>query len=125
MVANLTDASVHTRLNTYAVRCAARTLAQGSAALCEHGLLALLLTMDPDERRGDGRDLMVLLAPLHVAAQKVGLDPAVLFERYAGLAHPPADKAIGAFGGRSDITLEAFGWVLAPSQSVSWIVLKD
>ncbi|MGK7909030.1 MAG: hypothetical protein AB4040_17630 [Synechococcus sp.] len=122
-VSGLVDASVRSRLSTYAVRCAARALAQKSVDLFEAGLLACLLTIDPDNDRIDPRDLMVLFAPLHVAAQGSDRCPDDLFEQYADLAPAHASKTLRDFGRRTDVTLGAFGWTLDRSQPIPWIVL--
>ena len=124
-ISELADASVRRRLGTYAVRCASRALARKSSDLCEAGLLALLLTIDPNNGETDPRDLMVSLTPLHVVAQNRDLGPAELFDRYAELAPAPIGETFKKFGRRMDVTLEAFGWALAQGQPVRWIVLGD
>lgn len=122
-VSGIVDASVRSRLNTYSVRCASRALAQKSSSLCDSGLLALLLSIDPDDDRKDPRDLVVSLAPLHVAAQYSDRSPAALFEQHAELAPDHVSETLRVFGRRADVTLKLFGWTLAQSKPVNWIVL--
>lgn len=122
-VSGLVDATVRSRLTTYSVRCASRALAQKSASLCDAGLLALLLSIDPDDDRTDPRDLMVSLAPLHVAVQDSDRSPAALFEQLAEFAPDHVSETLRVFGKRTDVTLKAFGWTLAQSKPIHWIVL--
>lgn len=122
-VSELLDDSVRSRVGTYMVRCASRALAEKSVGMCEAGLLAYLLTIDPPRDRTDPRDLMVSLAPLHVAAQNNNLDPASLFGQHAELAPDPISKMLRDFGKRTDVTLEAFGWILSHNLPIRWIVL--
>lgn len=119
-LAEMTDLPLRRRLTTYATRCAARALANKSTDLCKAGMLAYLLTLDPGG--GDNRDVMVSLAPLHVAAQGTEGGASTLFERFAPLVPVSLQDTWRAFGGRSDITLEAFGWRLEQSHSFYWIV---
>jgi hypothetical protein len=60
----------------------------------------------------DDRDVMVGLAALHDAATRVGLDPAVEFARAADGLPGERGDLVRAFGKRSDVTLERFGWRL-------------
>ena len=122
-VSELLDDSVRSRVGTYMVRCASRALAKKSVGMCEVGILAYLLIIDPSRDRMDPRDLMVSLAPLHVAAQDNKLDPASLFGQHAELAPDHISKMLRDFGKRTDVTLEAFGWMLSHTLPIRWIVL--
>jgi hypothetical protein len=124
-VAALIDKIVHSRLITYAHRCASRSLTEGSVALCEAGLLALMISIDSDTTQADSRDMMVSLAPLHVAAQHCVSNVSELFSRYAEFTPDDIGKLVRAFGSRTDITLQSFGWILTANQHGSWVVLDN
>ena len=123
-VSGLVDAPVRRRLGTYSVRCASRVLAGASAEICEAGLLAALLALDQEDARRDSRDLMVALAPLHVAAQRRGLGPATLFVRFAKFLPADLGDTLMAFGSRTDVTLSAFGWTQSRDHPIPWIVIE-
>lgn len=124
-VSELLDDSVRSRIGTYVIRCASRALAEKSVGMCEVGLLAYLLIIDPSRDTTDPRDLMVSLAPLHVAAQGNNLAPASLFDQHAELAPDHIGKILRNFGKRTDVTLEAFGWILSHDHPIRWIVLAE
>lgn len=121
-VVALVDLSVRQRLAPYFVRCASRALATRSADLCEAAMLALLLTLHGDGEEKASRDVMVSLAPLHVAAQCTEGGAPTLFERYATLAPTSHVEAVRVFGRRSDVTLKAFGWAMVKGDSMEWVV---
>lgn len=123
-VSGLIDAPVRRRLGTYSVRCASRALAGRSADMCEAGLLAVLLAIDPEDGREDPRDLMVSFAPLHVAAQHSDLAPAAVFGKYAEFVPASVGDKLMAFGRRTDVTLSAFGWTLSQNRPIQWIVIE-
>lgn len=61
----------------------------------------------------DARDLMVELAMHHVAAQTLGMSPGHLFRQTADrLPDGEVAALVRTFGGRTDVTLQAFGWEL-------------
>ncbi|MCP3867922.1 MAG: hypothetical protein GY703_07475 [Gammaproteobacteria bacterium] len=123
-VSELLDDTVRSRVGTYMVRCASRALADKSVGMCETGLMAYLLIIDPRSDKTDPRDLMVSLAPLHVAAQGSNIDPATLFDQYAAFAPDHISKTLRDFGQRTDVTLEAFGWALSNNLPIRWIILS-
>jgi hypothetical protein len=96
----LTHAAPHEHLATIALR-------GGAESMLLLGLVAAS-NAPADE---DPRDIMVGLAPYLDAAQRLGLEPAELFERAAASGGRHADL-IRTFGGRNDVTLDAFGWRL-------------
>lgn len=124
-LSGLVDAPVRRRLGTYSVRCASRALAGRSANMCEAGLLAVLLAIDPEDNREDPRDLMVSLAPLHVAARGTYLAPAALFGKFSEFVPAHVGETLMAFGRRADVTLSAFGWARSQSYPVQWIIIAD
>jgi len=64
-------------------------------------------------RRDDPRDVMVGLAIDHFVAQQLGLQPAELFDDVASsLPNGWVPDLFREFGARTDITLDAFGWLL-------------
>ena len=75
-----------------------------------HELLVADLIEGEREWLKDSRDLMMVLAPYHHCAQQLGLDVAAAF-RAAAYAGPDSLQAVViAFGERSDVTPEAFGF---------------
>jgi hypothetical protein len=61
--------------------------------------------------RPDDRDLMVSLAPFHDCATRLGANPAELFAA-AAETQPSVAVLVRAFGRRTDVTPEAFGFVV-------------
>ena len=77
-----------------------------------HGSLVADLVEGEREWLKDSRDLMMVLGPYHHCAQQLGLDVAAAF-RAAAYAGPDSLQAVViAFGERSDVTPEAFGFAV-------------
>ena len=86
-------------------------LRRGSAALLREALLATAIAQAV--HADDDRDVMVGLAMHYVAAGQLGLVPADLLDDVAaGLPAGWVPDLLREFGARTDITLEAFGWLL-------------
>ncbi|MBO3748308.1 hypothetical protein J5X84_19720 [Streptosporangiaceae bacterium NEAU-GS5] len=58
----------------------------------------------------DWRDVMVTIAQHHFVADELGVPVVELFDRAAEFADERVRDLFRAFGRRTDITLEAFGW---------------
>jgi hypothetical protein len=65
-----------------------------------------------DEWVKDWRDLLVGLAPYHDCARRLGLDPVALFDAVAGEGPQTVRDLVRYFGRRTDVTPEAFGYVV-------------
>ena len=80
-------------------------------------LLRQLLVADlrdgEQEWTKDHRDLMVVLAPYHDCAQRLGLDPAKEFRDAATDGPPSLWEVVQTFGERHDVTLASFDYSLA------------
>ena len=122
-LAALVDLPVRQRLVTYSVRCASRVLTNKSQTLCEAAMLAYLLVLNSSDDEKDNREMMVSLAPLHVAAQSTKSGATALFEQYADYAPESLRETMNVFGRRTDVTLRAFAWALEKRDSIDWIVL--
>ena len=98
-------------LARYSARQVTQALRARSAALLNDAVLALAIA---NVICGDDpRDVMVSLARHHYVARQLGQDPAAVFG--AAVAGLPGDGVRGlfrGFGARTDVTLEAFGWLL-------------
>jgi hypothetical protein len=68
--------------------------------------------MGEQEWLRDHRDLMVVLAPFHDRARRLGLDVAVAFREAAERGPESLREVVTAFGERRDVTPGAFGYVL-------------
>jgi hypothetical protein len=98
-------------LGWYGARQTTVALRRGSAALLRDALLATAIC--PVIRDGDPRDVMVGLAVDYFVAQQLGIIPAELFDEVAcALPDGWVSQLLREFGARTDITLEAFGWLL-------------
>ncbi|GIH16485.1 hypothetical protein Raf01_46570 [Rugosimonospora africana] len=53
---------------------------------------------------------MVTVAPHHHVARQLGLAPAEIFDEAASFANPDTAAVLRAFGRRTDVTPEAFGF---------------
>ncbi|MET7749806.1 hypothetical protein [Micromonospora sp. NPDC005367] len=112
------DPSASPALGRYGVRLATLALRQGSIDLLHRSLLATGLAECLEA--GDGRNLMVGLALPWFVAQEIGTSPATVFATVGNrLPHGPIAELFKAFGARTDITLEAFGWELVTTASGS------
>jgi hypothetical protein len=86
-------------------------LRRRSAALLREALLATAIAQAV--QAGDDRDMMVGLATDYFVAKQLGLFPADLFDDVAScLPGGWVPDLLREFGARTDITLEAFGWLL-------------
>jgi hypothetical protein len=98
-------------LGRYGARHTTVALRRGSAALLREALLATAISQAIHD--GDDRDMMVGLATHYFVAQQLGLVPAELFNDVASsLPNGWVPDLLREFGARTDITLEAFGWLL-------------
>jgi hypothetical protein len=100
-------------LERYGARHATIALRQDSATLLRDALLAMAIGQAAS-RSSDARDVMVGLAVYYFVAEQVGESPAGLFSGVAScLPEGWVPDLLREFGTRDDITLEAFGWLLA------------
>ena len=74
--------------------------------------LAGYLARATDAVHRDWRDVLVILATYHDCAVRLGADPVALFDAAAAGAEEATRKLAATFARRTDITLEAYGWVL-------------
>jgi hypothetical protein len=88
-----------------------RALRAQAPEVLRAGLLRLLIEGE-DEWVKDWRDLLVGLAPCHDCARRLGLDPVVLFDAVAEEGPPSLREIVRDFGRRTDVTPEAFGYVV-------------
>jgi hypothetical protein len=70
---------------------------------------------EPDWQR-DHRDLMVALAPYRDCAVRLGMAVGWAFRAAAWRGPASVRPVVVAFGGREDVTLAAFGWVLEETE---------
>lgn len=75
------------------------------------GLLHILIEGE-EEWLKDWRDLLVGLAPYHDCARRLGLDPVAVFDAVAQDAPSKLQGIVRDFGRRTDVTPEAFGYVV-------------
>jgi hypothetical protein len=98
-------------LGQYGARHTTVALRRGSAVLLRDALLATAICQVI--RNDDPHDVMVGLAVDYFAAQQLGLVPAGLFDDVASsLPDGWVPDLLREFGARTDITLQAFGWLL-------------
>jgi hypothetical protein len=69
-----------------------------------------LLVEGEEEWLKDWRDLLVVLAPYHDCATRLGLDPAVVFDEAAEAGPRTLTQIVREFGQRRDVTPAAFGF---------------
>ena len=101
-----------TALTRYGNRLVTRALRTRSAALLHDALLARAIADIVHE--ADWRDVLVSLARHYYVARQLGLDPAEVFDAAVrGLPDDRVRDLFRQFGARKDVTLKAFGWVLA------------
>ncbi len=77
-----------------------------------HDALVSTLTEHEQEWLRDFRDLMVVLAPFHDCAERLGLDPAAAFREAANEGPPSLRMVVADFGARTDVTPSAFGFLV-------------
>ncbi|WP_354697187.1 hypothetical protein DSM112329_02818 [Paraconexibacter sp. AEG42_29] len=88
-----------------------KALRTRSGALLLNGLVDLLQEGETEWRK-DSRDLMMAIAPFHDCAQRIGLDPATVFEEAAARGPASFADVVRQFGARTDITPAGFAFVL-------------
>lgn len=103
------------------VRAASRAASTYDPARCKAALATLLITQHTPR---DPRDLMVDLAPHHVAATRVIGQAGRLFEWAADQARAETADTLRAFGARADVSLEAFAWKEVMNSNGTWFVLN-
>lgn len=74
-------------------------------------LVEYLVASEPDVEI-DYRDVLVGLAVYYDCAERLGVDPVLLFDEASRDLGPHARRLARAFARRTDITLRAFGWQL-------------
>ncbi len=91
----------------YGHRAATRAVRDGSPDVLLQGLVGAAVAnyVVPERRRVEYG-----LAIYHHCARKLGLNPADLFTRAADYATADFVPLLVAFGGRSDVLLDRFGW---------------
>ena len=65
-----------------------------------------------DAVRRDWRDVLVILATYYDCAVRLGANPIAVFDAASAGAAPATRDLAATFSRRTDVTLEAFGWVL-------------
>ena len=60
----------------------------------------------------DDRDVMMILAPYHHCARRLGVDPRALFDDVATGMAPDAAELLREFGARRDVRPRSFGFTL-------------
>jgi hypothetical protein len=109
-VDSLTEAEVRS-MGRYGVRAATVALRERDPGLLADALFGLVLAATA--RHDDWRDLMVGMAIHFWVAGQLGVEPPELF---GGVADRVPDTSVAeivrTFGGRTDVTLEVFGWRL-------------
>ena len=93
------------------IETATRALRAQAPEVLRTGLLRSLVEGE-DEWLKDWRDLLVALAPFHDCARRLGLDPSSFFAAVAQEGPPTLAEVVREFGRRTDVTPEAFGYVL-------------
>ena len=88
-----------------------RALRARSKDLLAAGLVELLRDGE-DQWVADQRDLMIVLAPYHDCAKRLGLDPIEFFEEAADAGPKSLQEAVAGFGRRDDVTPNAVGFAV-------------
>jgi hypothetical protein len=105
------DRKTRIALARFGARSPTLALREQSADLLSAGLLSAAVAAVALEE--DPRDLMVGFVLHFDAAQRLGLEPAVVFDAVAArVASPAISSLLSDFGRRDDITLGSFGWRL-------------
>jgi hypothetical protein len=108
-------------LYRYSVRAASRAVTTIDPHRAKAALAAGLVA---EWHEHEPRELMINLAPHHVAATRVNGSATALFGWAAGHAAAESAETIRTFGTRTDVTLEAFGWKEVQHPSGTWFVLN-
>jgi hypothetical protein len=73
---------------------------------------ATLLESEASSRSWDTRDTMISLMPFVDCARRLGLDPVRTLVPLAAGSPPWLRETVEGFVGRTDLSLDAFGWTL-------------
>ncbi|MFI6046908.1 hypothetical protein ACIA8C_35180 [Nocardia sp. NPDC051321] len=110
------DSRDNVALARYGARQVTVALREGSTILLTDALLATAAA--ELQNPGDPRDLMVDIAVHFVVAERLGVDPSLLFNDVAArLPVSSVADLLRHFGARNDISLHAFGWQLVETES--------
>ena len=90
---------------------ASRPLRSGSSEELQRAIVADLVEGEPEWVK-DSRDLMMVLAPFHDCAQRLGLDVAATFRAAADEGPESLRRVVTQFGERNDVTPAAFGYAV-------------
>jgi hypothetical protein len=93
-------------------RVATEALRSGSPGRLEKSIRDLLTDPENAQLREDRRDLLAALAPLYDSARRLGLDPVAVFDAAADGASAEMATLAREFGRRTDITGEAFAFIV-------------
>jgi hypothetical protein len=110
-------------LGIYSRRVAQRAIGDVSESDIRAGLNAVILARW--DRKVDPRDVMVGLAPLHVAASRVAGSATRIFDSAAEQAPASLADVLRVFGRRNDVTLETFGWKEVDTPNGRWITSRS
>ena len=88
---------------------ASRPLRSGSSEELQRAIVADFVEGEPDWVK-DSRDLMIVLAPFHDCAQRLGLDVVATFRAAADEGPDSLRSVVAQFGERRDVTPAAFGY---------------
>jgi hypothetical protein len=104
-------------LYRFSVRVASRAATAGDPALCRAAIAAAVIVVWDE---GDPREVMISVAPHHVAATRVSGQAAIVFDWAASQAPAELAGTLRVFGLRTDVTLKAFGWTEVTNPSGTW-----
>jgi len=94
-----------------ALECLTRALRERRPELLREELVGMLIAGEAEWLR-DARDLMVSLAPYHHCAAQLQLDVPAVFDAAARAGPATLRSTVKEFGRRTDVTPEAFGFVV-------------
>jgi hypothetical protein len=94
-----------------ALECLTRALRERRPELLREELLEMLIAGEEEWLR-DTRDLMASLAPYHHCAAQLQLDVPAVFDAAARAGPATIRSTVTEFGRRTDVTPEAFGFVV-------------
>jgi hypothetical protein len=93
------------------LECLSRALRERRPELVREELVEMLIAGE-DEWLRDKRDLMVALAPYHHCAAQLQMDIPATFDAAASAGPATLRSTVSEFGRRTDVTPEAFGFVV-------------
>jgi hypothetical protein len=93
------------------LECLTRAVRERRPELVREELVAMLIAGEGEWLR-DERDLMVALAPFHHCAAQLQLDVPAVFDAAASAGPAALRSTVMEFGRRTDVTPEAFGFVV-------------